>query len=289
MSVVAGAPRRLGVPAPEARLRFEEGPEGAGEWAGRRLLVLDGKPAFERSFWCGTCGFLFRRLEGATGTLSPWDAADRLADRLADPDEAGNGTLDETVLQVFGSLLPEGDYLPLRFPVEPTLVVPGQEGDYFTGEQVTTWGVNAFWGLPESPRTPYYRTFETAVGDAAHLYEFVVPMVPPSWNDQARVAEYARQGERGRAVVAVSTLDRCLPATDTEATDYHEHWCLTHFLLDGHHRTQAAASTGRALPLLSLLALDACLAEPRDHQRLPALRARPRQVRAAGPTERAAR
>ncbi|MEU9731572.1 hypothetical protein [Streptomyces sp. NPDC048002] len=139
--------------------------------------------------------------------------------------------MDDDVLDAFGSLLPEGDYLPLLLRVEPRLVVPGQEGDYFSSEQVATWGIDHFWGLPEHPRTPYYRTFETAVDDSAHLYEFVVPMVPPSWNERERVEEYAEQLARGAmpTAVAVSTLDLCRPAVSTESTDEYEHWGLTHF------------------------------------------------------------
>ncbi|MFG3363957.1 hypothetical protein ACGF0K_03090 [Streptomyces sp. NPDC048156] len=93
------------------------------------------------------------------------------------------------------------------------------------------------------------------VDDEAHLYEFVVPMVPPTWNDRERVAEYAEQMERGTmpTAVAVSTLDVCRPALD-RSTDYYTHWGLTHFLLDGHHKLEAAASVGRPVQLLSLLA-----------------------------------
>ncbi|WP_406337316.1 hypothetical protein [Streptomyces sp. NBC_00649] len=272
MNVMVRDPRRLGVPASEARLRFEAEPPKMGSGPGRRVLAIDGKPAFELSFWCGTCQFLFRRLEDANEKLSLESVRERLAGQPPD--------LDEGVLDAFGTLLPEGDYLPLLLRVEPHLVVPAQEGDYFSHEQVATWGLDAFWGLPEYPRTPYYRTFETAVDDNAHLYEFVVPMVPPTWNDRERVEEYAEQMERGSVptVVAVSTLDVCLPAMDL-STDYYAHWGLTHFLLDGHHKLEAASSAGRPVQLLSLLALGDCLAEAGDKDRLAALRSQPSLIR----------
>ena len=83
----------------------------------------------------------------------------------------------------------------MLFEIVPRLVFPADADDYFATEQVATWNVEAFWGLPHHPQTPYYRTFETVVRaeahqyDAkAHLYEFVVPMVPPSWNEPERVA-----------------------------------------------------------------------------------------------------
>lgn len=269
MLITAGGTRRLGVSESEARVRFGVGAPESGAGPGRRLLVLDGEPAFERTHWCGTCPLLFRRLEGAQGTVSLAAMQDRLAGPLTD--------LDEGVLDAFGALLPEGDYLPSLLRVEPRLVLPGREGDYFSEEQVATWGLDGFWGLPEHPRTPYYRTFETAVDDSAHLYEFVVPMVPPSWNVRERVAEYVELMGRGvvPTAVAVSVLDLCLPAMDL-SNDYHRHWGLTHFLLDGHHKLEAAASAGRPVQLLSLLALDEGLAEASEHHRVPTLRARPR-------------
>ncbi|MER6677653.1 hypothetical protein [Streptomyces sp. NPDC000983] len=271
----AGEPRRLGAAGTEARLRFETEPQDSGAGPRRRLLALDGRPAFELSFYCGTCQFLFRRLEGANQTLSIESMGERLAGKPVD--------LDGDILRTFGSLLPRGDYLPLLLTVEPRLVVPGQEGDYFSGEQVATWGIDQFWGLPEHPRVPYYRTFETAVDEEAHLYEFVVPMVPPSWNGRERVAEYAERLRSGAmpTAVAVSTLDLCRPAMALTATDEYRHWGLTHFLLDGHHKLEAAASVGRPVQLLSLLALEEGLAGTDDCHRLVELRARPRQARAA--------
>ncbi|MFI0156384.1 hypothetical protein [Streptomyces lydicus] len=85
--------------------------------------------------------------------------------------------------------------------------------------------------------------------------------------------------------MAVSTLDLCSPALDLHSTDYHGHWGLTHFLLDGHHKLAAAASAGAPVQLLSLLALGESLAEPADHRRLATLRSQPglpRGTRQAG-------
>ncbi|MFI6950297.1 hypothetical protein [Streptomyces sp. NPDC050422] len=274
--IEAGEPRRLGVPEAEARLRFEAEQRESGGGPGRRLLVVDGQPAFELSFWCGTCPFLFRRLETAQQKLSLEGVQERLEGALAAPDDDG-------VIDAFGALLPEGEYLPVLLRVEPRPVVPGRAGDYFSGEQVATWGVDQFWGLPVYPHTPYYRTFETAVGASAHLYEFVVPMVPPTWNERERVEEYVELMGRGEVptAVAVSTLDVCEPAVGAP-DDRYQHWGLTHFLLDGHHKLEAAAATGRPVQLLALLALGEGLATPEDWARLPGLRTRPRSVRATG-------
>jgi hypothetical protein len=121
--------------------------------------------------------------------------------------------------------------------------------------------------------TPYYRTFETSVDQNAHLYEFVVPMVPPTWNDPGKVAEHVdrlRSSSRPTAV-AVTTLDVCQPAMAEQSSDYYAHWCLTHFLLDGHHKMQAAAQSGQPLRLLSLVSVGASLATAAQVNRVATL------------------
>jgi hypothetical protein len=104
-------------------------------------MLLDDKPAFELSFWCGTCAFLFQRGYGANQTMSFEGLEQRLADGLDD--------LDDQVIEEFETLLPHGEYLPLLQTVQPRLTYPSSGGDYFAGEQVATWGVSPFWGLPE--------------------------------------------------------------------------------------------------------------------------------------------
>lgn len=267
--LLSSAPlRRTGVPVEQAPLRFGRTDE-AHPFAARYLFMSD-KPAFELSLWCGTCPFLFERKEGANGTLS--SEVEPLAAL-----EEGLSSIDERVVGKFAPLLPEGNYLPLLLEVSPELVSPHDERDYFTHEQVATWGVDSFWGLPENPRSYYYRTFETRVKADEHLYEFVVPMVPPRWNERDRVEHYRGVVRRGGTptAVALSTLDVCQPAMDDESTDYYAHWGLSHFLLDGHHKFEAAAEVGAKVRLLALVSLDGSLAGPDDLARLPELLRQP--------------
>jgi hypothetical protein len=269
--------RRLGVPDHDAALRI--GRADPASTVSARQLFLSGRPAFELSLWCGTCPFVFARQDGANGTLST--DLERLADL-----ERPLAVVDERVVDTFGPLLPEGDYLPLLLEVRPVLVAPHDDRDYFSHEQVATWGLDGFWGLPENPRSFYYRTFETAVDPNAHLYEFVVPMVPPGWNERDRVQHYADLMAQDvvPTAVALTTLDICQPAMDNQSTDYYIHWGLTHFLLDGHHKLEAAARTGRPVRLLALVTVDGSLAQRPDVERLARLRARPPVVRDPGAT-----
>ncbi len=106
-----------------------------------------------------------------------------------------------------------------------------EPGDYFAEEQVATWGIDA----------------------GAHLFEFIVPMVPPSWSDPAITfvhAQRLRDSSRPTAV-AVSILDVCELATDAGGRD----------------RDRAAAA------LLSLVFLDGSLASGDQVASLRRLRA----------------
>ena len=267
MLIEAGKPQVMGRAVSEV-LRFGSAAAEAGTWAGRRLIWIGGKEAFELSFWCGTCPLLFKRLEGSTEALSLPELQQTL--------NRGVDGIDSAVVDAFAGLLPAGTYIPLLLRVIPELVLPGRIGDYFSGEQIDTWGVDSFWGLPQYPQTPYYRTWQAPVDSSAHVFEFVVPMVPPSWNEQSRVKEHVRllQNSSLPSAVAVSILDVCQPAV-VSGPDYCAHWGLTHFLLDGHHKMQAASEAKLPLQLLSLLSVDEGLAGPVQVDQLVQLRAQP--------------
>jgi hypothetical protein len=131
-------------------------------------------PACRRGVCCG--------LQGAAGTLSVAVLGDTL--------RRGLGEISFDVLAAFGELVPAGAHMPMLLQVTARLVTL-VEGDYFSDEKVATWGVDGFGGLPENLRT-YCRTVETPVTSSVHFYEFVVPMVPPTWNDHARLPAPAR-------------------------------------------------------------------------------------------------
>jgi hypothetical protein len=211
--------------------------------------------------------------------------------RLAEPDVADLGVanqqlntgllgISDEVLRVYGKVLPESEYTVLLLDITPRLVGPGTALDYLTHEQVATWGVDGLSGAGDDPGTPYYRTFEAPVGAGSHLYEFVVPMVPPSWNNAEWVGDYvaAGMGATGTAV-AYSILDLLQPAVD-EGEDYYEHWVLTHFLLDGHHKIEAAARAERPIRLLSLVDDRISIAGTEDLATLVQARSQAREPRA---------
>ena len=261
----------LGVPEQDAAIAVPTPPPAYGSAFSARQITLRGQPTFELALWCGTCPALFQK-------ISEPEAADLgvVNEKL----RAGLDAIDDDVLASYSKVLPASNYRALLLEVTPQLVHHGDASDYFLHEQVATWGPPGFAGAGEDQGTPYYRTFETPVDEQGHLYEFVVPMVPPAWNDRATVTEYAQAEAGTPTAVAYSLLDLVAPAVD-HGTDYYMHWVLTHFLLDGHHKFEAAAASGRPVRLLSLLDEKLSLATPEWIDQMIEARARPRASRVA--------
>lgn len=263
---------RLGVPEERATVVVPTPQPPPGTAFPPRQLMLRGVPILELSLWCGTCPALFKKL------AEPESADLQLANQRLN---AGLDRIDDGVLAVYGNVLAESTYTVLLLDITPRLVEPGSASDYFSHEQVATWGIDPVLGAPDDPGTPYYRTFEAPAGTDRQLYEFVVPMVPPAWNDGERVAEYAAASHEDATpatAVAYSLLDVLQPAM-IEGEDYYAHWTLTHILLDGHHKVEAAAATGRPLRLLSLLDERISIASAEELSALSGVRSQPPRPR----------
>lgn len=229
--------------SPTSRLQFElELPV--------RYLLIDGKRAYILGMGCQTCGFLFERLSGANQVVE--------IDKTAETLRLGINTLDEAVVDVIGRGMPQGEYYAMLIEASVTQVRPGDEKDYFTHEQIVVWGEDTFWCLPHDPRVPYYRAGDECLGSGRRLFNFIVPMFPPKWLAMSTVSEYmeALRTKASGTAVSIAVLDVRSPiAWGAQEQDPVEHWCLTHYLLDGHHKLNAASESGKPLRLLSFVAL----------------------------------
>ena len=138
----------------------------------------------------------------------------------------------------------------------PRLVVPSKEGDYFFDEQVALWGVDSFWGMPHYTKAEYYRTGLANIGNKRGLFEFVVPMFPKNYLRADTISSYKIAFSESvlPTALAISILDVKQPANWNGNPDITEHWCLSHYLLDGHHKFYAAAELGAPVSILSFLA-----------------------------------
>lgn len=220
--------------------------EGSVGWS--RYLTLEGEQAYFIGGACDTCAFLFERMGGANRNVSPVETADAL--------RAGLRGADPDLVASVGNILPGGNYRVNLLEITPTLMTPGTKGDYFANEQVELWDKDAFWDLPHHPKTEYYRTPPVPLGESKRFFEFVVPMFPKRWLSEKTLTAYANRLDAGEkpTALAISVLDVRGPATREEGPEVTEHWCLAHYLLDGHHKTYAASLARKPITLLSFLA-----------------------------------
>ncbi|GAB3299475.1 hypothetical protein GCM10027511_14760 [Hymenobacter humi] len=236
--------------------------QGTENWpAWNRFLCIEGKPAYEIGNICNTCAFYFERLDGASQSIHSHAIIEHL--------NHGLGALSPDAVASVLPIIPSGRYHVALLEVFPKLVTLGGAQDYFAQEQVALWGVDGFYGLPHHPKVPYYRGTDTPLQKEQKAFEFLVPMFPPSWLDTERVAHYRTEIEKGGTptAVALSVLDVKGPAwLDESGTipPYTEHWCLAHYLLDGHHKMYAASLLQKPIHLLAFIALDECIMESPD-------------------------
>jgi hypothetical protein len=263
----------------EGLIGFEEartsGPEVSADsnrwYAG---LTVGGNRIFQYGSPCGTCGIIFEKVASPEERLS--DAA---AVRLL-------GQLDhlpsESVLRQLARVLAQGPYYVAVIETSVRLVSPGESDDYFASEVARLFGLEPpDYERPSNPGTAYYRIGsdqeldvpysggEVRVGsDVLFSYpggttktlltQILMPFQNPLTLDRRRVAYWKSRVLSGFALTAfaVSVLDNQAPATEKGDKDYpyNGQMLLTHCLIDGHHRVQAASETKSRIRILTFLA-----------------------------------
>ena len=215
-----------------------------------RYIAVDGKRAFHIGNICETCSFFFERLEAANQSIN----VDEIVEHL----NVGVSTLEQGFVEKIQKIMPAGKYKVLLMRIDPKLVRPADPDDYFAKEQIDLCGVDSFWGLPHYPKTEYYRLSTKLLNHRGALYEFLIPTLPHNWLDQERVTSYISRLQSGGAptAIALSVLDVKQPAVWHGDPAITSHWCLAHYLLDGHHKVFAATKAGLPLMLLAFLAVE---------------------------------
>lgn len=135
--------KKIKVKNSQSIIAFET--EGGGGWEKwDRYLTIEGKKAYHIGNVCGTCNFFFERMEGANQSVSPKEVIDRLNSNV--------NSFDADFLVTLQKIFPNGEYLVMITEVQPKLVVPGDNHDYFSNEEVDLWGIDGFWGMPHFPK-----------------------------------------------------------------------------------------------------------------------------------------
>lgn len=227
--------------------------KGGGNWeVWHRYISIDGKPAYEIGNICGTCNFYFERLEGANQSIHPEDLIDQLNEGLS--------SLDKKTIEKVAKIIPNGKHKVLLLTVHPKLIELGKDKDYFANEQIELWDIDGFWGLPRNPKISYYRGIDQSIKEDEKIFEFIIPIFPQTWLDKDRVEYYKRQFNHNKTPTAISlsVLDIKAPADwiNDQKPEFTGHWCLAHYILDGHHKLFAAADLYKPINLICFLATE---------------------------------
>lgn len=227
--------------------------QGGGQWEKwHRFICIEGKTAYEIGNICGTCSFYFERLEGANQSIHPTDLIEQLNKGVVD--------LDREITEKISKIIPNGKYEVLLLKVHPKKTQLGTAQDYFANEEIKLWGVDTFWRMPHNPKITYYRGTDQLINQDEKLFEFIVPIFPEEWLDKNRVDFYKHQIEEGKIPTAIclSVLDIKAPAVwnDDQKPEYTGHWCLDHYILDGHHKISAATQLNKPINMICFLALE---------------------------------
>jgi hypothetical protein len=236
--------------------------QGGGNWkVWDRFLCIEGKQAFHIGNICGTCSFFFERLYGANQKISAREVSVALRQGLQ--------SLDSDAVLKLQQLLPVGKFTPVLWHWKPSLVTPGLPADYFVKEQIDLWGVDGFWGLPHNPMTEYYRTPKARLDKDAGLFHFGIPIYPHRWLKRETLDFYRNQfgSQVTPTAVSISVLDVKQPTDWKDSPEFNKHFCFAHYLIDGHHKTYAAASSGSAGTLLSFVAHDKGISSHKDFEK----------------------
>jgi hypothetical protein len=243
---------RLGSTAPVVGLS-KAGSLGPGvEW-NRHLTIHSANVAWIGN-GCDTCGFMFEQ----RAVPMPIAEMDALRETLA----TGLVELKQRVIDAIGTLIPEGEYVVALLKCLPIRIEPGQPGDYFfedlTSAKDRHWlPGEEFFDPYFTTNTPYYRLYgrsgiavgEDPNGYGGTRYDFVMPLAQTI--DPTTVASYRARIDSGGSSTAVS-----LSVLDIkEVVRGAPHWCMAHYLIDGHHKVAAAAQAQKPLTLLAFFAL----------------------------------
>jgi hypothetical protein len=234
-------------------------------------LTVNGKRIFQYGCPCGTCGIYFKKVAAPADRVSDAEAANLL------------GALDHVpsdfTLKRLARILPKGGYHLAIIEAPLKHVTPGSPNDYFATDVVSLFGLEPpEYEKPGDPGTPYYRFGSDHVLEVPYpageipaisysypagtiktlLTQIVMPLQDPATLDRSRVEYWKSRSQAGHpfTAFAVSVLDNQSPAMRRGERDYPYggQMLLTHCLLDGHHRVQAASDSGSQVRILTLVA-----------------------------------
>lgn len=226
-----------------------------------RFIAFDGQNIYHIGNVCGTCSFFFERLIDCQKSINPNETIDKL--------NLGLTYIDDNTLDILREIIPNGFYEIALLNINPKYVLLGQAADYFANEQVDLWGTVQHEGVLHLSNVNYYRGIDKEIGDDQKMFEFFIPLTSTEYIDQIRVDFYKEQIHKGYkpTVISLTVLDIKEPAVwpnEDIKPEFTSHWCVAHYILDGHHKIKAASEMNSEITLLSYIATDKGISTKND-------------------------
>lgn len=229
---------------------------GGGNWEiWDRYLSFDGEQLFHIGNICGTCAFFFNQVNENIKTSYT-------IEEIRDVLNKGVASLDDNLTNILSKLMPVGTYEVSLFEIHPVQTCKNGKGDYFAEEQEPLW-------YPESndeecltTGMKYYRGVTEKINDYTSFYEFFVPLYQPEYLNEEHIQFYQEQIRNGYQPTAISlgtmegkTAIQWSPDLDND----YDHLYFVHYLMDVHHKIQAAAREAKPITLISFVLKDKAL------------------------------
>ncbi|MGM5629859.1 hypothetical protein O2K51_03070 [Apibacter raozihei] len=225
---------------------------GGGDWeVWDRFISYDNEPLFHIGNICGTCAFFFTQIKT---DLAGSYTADSVRNNLAN----GIETISDDISKQLSAIIPEGEYECLLLEIQPYQTCYNGKRDYFKEEQNPLWDYE-----DETDETGgiYYRGTDSVISEHEKLFEFFIPLYPPSSLEENRVRFYQEQIREGKqpTALALAVVDakECMTYMEIPEDGIVSHWTYANYLLDGHHKIQAASREKKSITLLSFISKDA--------------------------------
>lgn len=218
-----------------------------------RYISYDNEQLYHIGNVCGTCAFFFRQVKtDLTGSYT--------VDSVREILNSGINRLDDSLLQSLAAIIPNGAYECILLEIQPYQTCFNGKGDYFKEDQAPLW---YYGGDDDTVGTgmSYYRGTDRVISKQEKLFEFFIPLYQPSSLNEERIKYYREQIRKGRkpTAIALSVIDakESMIFDEEPADGIICHWGFANYLLDGHHKIQAAAREHQPITLISFISKDA--------------------------------
>jgi len=220
--------------------------QGGGGWERwNRFITVNGTRIFEIGNICGTCEIYFEKLKEINPKIDETEIAKKLNEGL--------NSIDDSTLQLIMQIMPKGSYSCALLQILPK---DNSNNDYFSNEQRKTWGSENFSGPKTDPKTNYFRGNDFGIKDKKLFIELFIP-TQNSTIDEQRIQFYIDNIDKGENVtcLGLSVLDIKAPAMweDSIEPEFETHWCLSNYIIDGHHKIEASKRTCKPITILALI------------------------------------